>query len=413
MQNRFFSLFSTFNVNGFFSFVALFFFVFFFVFPGFYKIYAYLISLFGVFAFFFCYSKIDKRPVLPLLSLFIMVSLADIFNYAIGMTSLSDFEKVARNVLLIFPFLVFSSISLVRPVHLLMAGTGLFWITLIFALLQHYGFYAQDASHYNRSNPGLWFNKGSFSTAVVLFFALFSGLSLQVSGRLSKLLFLTSLLAVSSLLYLTQARGPALGFVFVLLFMCFMWLHSLDLPRNILIGMSVVMPVMVLVLLFVGFGSRLSIAWTELVQHFSVGSQYTSVSIRIDTWKIAWDVFLGNPLLGAGAQGADAIKESLVALGKYPDYILKFHAHSEYFMTLERGGLIGIFGLFWMLIFPLVSLNKLGVKLRNMSPVFMVIGAFMVIGITSATLRNNIGANSFIFALLAAYFFSYKYYKGA
>ena len=391
--------------------LALFLIIFYFAFSGYYKVYAYSISLLGIMVLLFAKKDVDYNPLFPIMSVFLFVSISDIYNIIMGVTDLSDLEKVVRNSLLVFPFLVFLSKASIKPILILLAGAGLFIVTLFFAILQVYGFYAQDASHFNGKNPGIWFNKGSFSAAVVLFFALFSGISLYIKGMASKTLLIISYLAVFWLLYLNQARGPLLAFTFISIFILIFFVEPLIKSKGKFALSLISISVFCVYVLFSVFGDRFSQGINELVEHFSIGSQYTSVSIRLDTWQLAWDVFIENPLFGAGAQGVDVVKASIIDSGKYPEYILKYHAHSEYFMTLERGGVFGFFGLLWMLFFPFYHLRKSGVEYRGMYPIFLVVGSFLIIGITSATLRNNIGANSFILCLLLSYFFSYKYLR--
>lgn len=399
------------NIENFLYMLILFFIVFYFVLPGYYKIYPYLVSLLGIVMLVFSRSEFNWKPLVPVLSMFLFASAADMYNYAIGETSLSDFEKIIRNVVLVFPFIIFLSRSSIQPIHLLLAFSGLFAFSLAFALLQKHGYYAQNAAHYNGQAPGIWFNKGSFSAAIVLFFAIFAGFSLYVKGSLSKVLLLVTYVFMCWLLYLTQARGPLLAFVFISVFVAVFFVSGFIKSKKKLIVLCVLISCIGVALLFTVFGDRFSTGISQLAEHFDSGSQPTSVSIRLDTWQLAWDVFRQSPVWGAGAQGSSEIKEVIVQSGKYPAYILKYHTHSEYFMTLERGGIIGLLGLLWLLVYPFYNLRSAGVAYKNMCPLFLVVGSFMIIGITSATIRNNIGANSFLLCLLFAYFFSYKYFS--
>lgn len=401
------------NLNGalFASYLFLFLLVFYFVFPGYYKIYAYLLSLVGIFSVIYFRDVVNFKPFFTILSIFVFVSLSDIYNYISGSTNLSDFEKIIRNVVLIFPFLFFAYVSPVKSKHLLLAGTLMLIVTLIFLILQHKGLYAQNAPHYNKLYPGLWFNKGSFSSAVIFFYAFFSGVSLSINSAYSRVLFVVSFLSVSVILFLTQARGPFLAFGFVNFVICAIWINSLALSKKTKFMFLMSLFLVACLVSYSVLGDRLIRAYDEISTYLVEGSKPTSVGIRIDTWKLAWDVFLESPLWGVGAQGDSAIKISLIEEEKYPRYLLKYHTHSEYFMTLERGGIIGLLGLIWMIIFPIISLKRSGVRIDQMYPLLFVVLAFSVIGITSATIRNNIGANSFIFCLLASYFFSYKYFS--
>lgn len=399
------------SAQNFFSYLILSLLVLYFVLPGFYKIYPYSISLVCMIIFLFQYSSVCKKTVLPVMSLFIFVLFADLINMMHGSAVLSDFEKILRNIVLIFPFLLFLSHSSLQAKEILWAGTCLFLVTLFFMTLQKYGLYAQNASHYDHQHPGLWFNKGSFSTAIVLFFALFAGFAVQVNDKIVKWLLLIATLSMFAILYLTQARGPLLAFIYVLIFCSVYILSMYGYTRNKIFFLAFTVIFIISLAAYLIAGSRISFAWQQLVEHFSEGSSPTSVSIRIDTWKLAWDVFLHNPIVGVGANNINSVKEYIVDTGDYPPYILKYHTHSEYFLTLERGGVVGLIGLFWMMFYPFFSLKKFGVDFKKMSPLFLVVGSFMIIGITSATIRNNIGANSFIFCLLSAYFISYKYYR--
>lgn len=394
-----------------FLFLVFFGFVFYFAFPGYYKKYVYVLSLVSIFVCVFGWNSLDKKPVAHILSLFLFVSISDFYNFFLGELVLSDFEKVFRNIVLIFPFLLYVKSLQVKNIYLLVSGSCMFTVTLAFMLMQYFGVYAQDAPHYNNVHPGLWFNKGTFSTAIVLFFALFSGIAMMSSGLLSKVLFVWSLVVVTIIMYLTQARGPLIAYVYIIVFLMFYIAFSLRFSKRKVLVFSLFGIFAIFLMTAYIAGDRVVLAWDQFAMHFAEGSSRTSVSVRIDTWKLAWDVFLKKPFFGAGTQSFYDLREELAVLGGYPSYILNYHTHSDYLLTLERGGILGALGFVWMLLFPFFSLKRYGVEFKKMIPLFLVVGSFMIIGVTSASFRHNLATNVFWLCLFTSYFFIYKHYS--
>lgn len=382
-----------------FKIIGCFFIINYFVWPGLYKDFVYLVSIFFIIGFFFGF-KIDLRfSGLFFISLSVFI-LPDVINMARGYSSASDIEKISRNMLLIFPVgavLYYRNISidlLVKAIVLM------FFYTLFFLVLQAEGIFASQSEHYDGEYPGLWYNKGTFSTAIVFFYSLLAGMFFVPVRRTPFGWLLSGFVAVSVILVMTQARGPILAFTAVNIIMAAIYY------RYNFKGLSnfKILSIFSLAILFIIYfllWDRISLAYIEASNYWVAGdiSFDNSIAVRIESWRLAWDVFLRNPFLGSGVKEALEVKKEIVASGNYPAYMLNFHAHSEYFYMLERGGIFGLLCLILFVLSPFYILRCYSVSFFDAAPTIFVIVSFFIIGLTSATLRNNLGANSYLFCL--------------
>ena len=383
----------------FFRIIACFFIVNYFVWPGLYKDFVYLVSIFCIIGFFFGF-KIDLRfSRLFSISLLFFV-LPDIINMARGYSSVSDIEKISRNVLLVLPvgaILYYRNISndlLVKAIVLM------FFYTLFFLFLQEEGIFASQSEHYDGEYPGLWYNKGTFSTAVVFFYSLLAGMFFVPLRKTPFGWLLSGFVAVSVILVMTEARGPILAFTIINIIMVFIhYRYNLKSLTNF--KMLSFFALVILLVIYFLLWDRINLAYIEASNYLVAGdiSFDNSIAVRIESWRLAWDVFLRNPIFGYGVKEALEVKKEILASGNYPDYMLSFHTHSEYFYMLERGGIFGLICLFLFVLFPFYILRYYGVSLVEAAPTFFVTVSFLVIGLTSATLRNNLGANSYLLCL--------------
>lgn len=73
----------------------------------------------------------------------------------------------------------------------------------------------------------------------------------------------------------------------------------------------------------------------------------TSVGIRLELWRAAWNMFLEQPVFGGGiGKSFNAFLQDEVALGNYhPDVVVQTMPHNVFLDTLALQGLVGIAGL--------------------------------------------------------------------
>lgn len=145
--------------------------------------------------------------------------------------------------------------------------------------------------------------------------------------------FLPGLLCVVGLV-LSQSRGPALGFLVGCL--CILFLESKS-------SFHIVIPVGASVLGAIFFLPRFSMG-----RHLLESGPSSSINIRLELWKVAWEMFLKNPIFGVGLR----------------NYSYRFHSyhpgivggvaswgnpHNLYLFTLAEQGLTGFFALIVLL----------------------------------------------------------------
>lgn len=369
-----------------------------FVIEGIYKDGVYILF---IVAFFCCFTqiKLDSKFIFLMAVPFFILLAPDIINIIRGYTRLSDIEKVSRNLLVILPaaLVLYKEIDSRVIIKFISVILG---FTLFFCILQKNGLFAVESHKSSSVNPGLWFNKGSFSSAIVFFYSIFLGGFLVKERSIGFIWFGISFLSCASILYMTEARGPLLAFLLVNSILMAVLLRRHANNKNIMIPAILVL--FMIFFIVYSMWDRIYLAYVNIQNYFMYDQAYNSVGIRIDSWLMAWDVFLKAPWFGLGVEGAYASKQEIVSAGEYPAYMLKYHTHSEYFTILERGGMFGVFCFFMFVVFPFYMLYSYKVSLSGMLPTVMVFVSLLVIGITSATLRNNIGANSFLYCLVMA-----------
>lgn len=82
-------------------------------------------------------------------------------------------------------------------------------------------------------------------------------------------------------------------------------------------------------------------------------ARMTSTGQRLEMWRVAWDMFLDNPLLGEGWGKFREHAEAMVTAGLInPTASLYYHPHNQYLSVLAKGGLLSFFALSFMMVMP-------------------------------------------------------------
>lgn len=331
----------------------------------------------------------------------LFVILGDFFNIYFGNSDFSGIEQVARNLVLVMPlvFLLHNekvSVNIIALAVFLMLG-----ITALASILQFHSIYAHNSSHFNGQRIGLWWNPVPFANSIVLFLGVLLGAALIApkSHWLNVVAGLTCILMLV-VVYLSGTRSALLSY-FIVVFSYF-FVKVLD-DKSILFRSLMVLALFLLVATLVYlFSDRVALAIEQFYRHFNEGPEYTSVSIRLSSWYYSWLIFLENPLFGYGTMGAPFVGIDFIDTGVVPEYVVNYHSHSDIFDALKRNGLLGFLGLLWIYFSPFLLMRFFRLSVNDIAPVFLVVVALFISGLTEVNIRHNVSANSFYMAYMLA-----------
>jgi len=241
------------------------------------------------------------------------------------------------------------------------------WL-LIFSFLAIWGYFHAElhlpkSQRYGMGVGGFLGDSNDFSMAfnMVLPFALFGVFSAK--EKTSKICFILLTCLFMLVVILSESRGGFLGMASVAIY-C--WLRS---NKKIALGI-----LMVLLVIFALVAAPPSY-WDEIRSISAEQSNpYGTGAQRIYSWKLGWQMFLDNPIIGVGQ-------------GNYPWYIVDTEnelgliwkarslggraAHSLYFTLLSELGLLGAILFLAMLIFSITDLRFIKKVTRNFGGVFV------------------------------------------
>lgn len=170
----------------------------------------------------------------------------------------------------------------------------------------------------------------NFALPFILFSATIS------RSQSSRLLYIASILILIASIILSRSRGGFVGFIPVAVY-C--WLR---LPKKI--ASSVVV---LLLLVLIAYSAPRSY-WNE-IRTIREGTKESTAAERIYYWKVAWRMFLDNPIIGVGPGN---FPWNILRYEDREGYVGRFHggrvAHSLYFTLIPELGIVGT--LFFVLI---------------------------------------------------------------
>lgn len=152
-------------------------------------------------------------------------------------------------------------------------------------------------------------------------------------GRNKWRYFLPSWLCVAGLV-LSQSRGPALGFLIGLLCVLFLEFKS---------SFYAAIPVGAFLL-----GAIFSLPRFSMGRHLLESGPSSSINIRLELWKVAWEMFLKNPIFGVGLRNYGYRFHSYHP-GIVGGVVSWGNPHNLYLFTLAEQGLTGFFALIILL----------------------------------------------------------------
>lgn len=157
---------------------------------------------------------------------------------------------------------------------------------------------------------------------------------------------------IGSILSGTRGAWIAVPALIVLL-LWYYWDSLTKLKRIAIISILAVLPFIIYTIPQTGVEQRLNQAYDAINTYQQSGNARSSAGSRLEMWKAAWNIFLENPLIGAGPGNFQHEAQKLVDKGIYHEVIAWFnHPHNEYLNVLCTRGLLGLFGLLALFLVP-------------------------------------------------------------
>lgn len=358
--------------------------------------------------------RTDNLLALGCVLLLLIPIAGDMINIIlIETSSWSNVEKVLRNMLLVYPLMIAVAMRRDLSLFLYYSLVGVLCVTAVFCIAQLLGLYAMESGHYYGHRTGLWWNPIPFSNAVVFILAaccasyLVLERSKKIQGRFAHVAMAVAVLAGALIVILSGTRGSLMGLAALVLIFMTVLMVNLNVAKSYRLLFSIASLFLIIVASYSMF-DRFHLAYVEVLDHFRYGADYTSVSIRLSAWSFSVQAFLESPLLGLGVDAVQDYKAQLIVQGMYPAYLIDFHAHSDIFDTLERSGLFGILGLFFLYLSPLIMAVFFRCRVADLYPLLFVTLSALLVGLTDTPLRNNISTNAFFLAFFVVLFICLK-----
>ncbi|MGY3891774.1 O-antigen ligase family protein [Aeromonas mytilicola] len=160
-----------------------------------------------------------------------------------------------------------------------------------------------------------------------------------------------------------------------------------------------------------GVIKRVYEAHSDIVRYIDGSERNTSLGIRFQLWRSAWDSFIEKPILGWGNDGLRISQKQQLDAGKITEFIYNFnyHAHNQYLEDMAKRGLIGLSSLLGILFIPMVIAKS---RMAGTSITSSVFGGLTIVmatclttidyNLSQAYFAHNSGITFFIFSLVLA-----------
>ncbi len=210
--------------------------------------------------------------------------------------------------------------------------------------------------------------------------------------RSYKTMFAIPLLIIAIMpLYLSGSRGAWLGVLIVLIGLSFWYIKkSKKIGINYLL--YVIYPSFLITLTT---NERVSLALKEINMYYS-GYKTTSIGLRLEMWKIAFNEFISHPIAGIGyGQFQHMLKNKVTNDFLFQEMKDFNHLHNQAIDTLLNFGLIGFSGLIvGTLSIILMFLNILHNAIDKKTQIFSLIGICSILASVIFSLTQPLFAHS-------------------
>lgn len=227
-------------------------------------------------------------------------------------------------------------------------------------------------------------------------------LTLAVCLPKSRLLLLAAFIAALLASLLSGSRG---GWVALLPVALLLWLLPARrrLPRHFArYCLAATLAAMALVLLTPiddKIHVRLAAAWHDIALYRG-GEVNTSLGLRFEMWRSAWDMLQAHPWVGVGHQGVHQWLLDGIARGTLHPALAEFrHLHNDFIDAFARGGILG--GTSLLALFAGLAWHYARHWRRTRSPYallgLVILTAFVAFAMSQSVLRHNSGVMVFLF----------------
>ncbi|MFQ2373524.1 O-antigen ligase family protein [Aeromonas caviae] len=159
-----------------------------------------------------------------------------------------------------------------------------------------------------------------------------------------------------------------------------------------------------------GVEARIEQAQSDISQYLDKTNLNTSLGIRFQLWRSAWQSFTEKPLFGWGNHGIRESQKAQLERGGISQFIYDFnsHAHNQFLDEMAKRGIVGLGALLALLLIPLVLVKQ---RLRqphnadvHCGSVLVIVTVFSSIDycLSQAFFSHNSGITFFVTALVLA-----------
>lgn len=210
--------------------------------------------------------------------------------------------------------------------------------------------------------------------------------------------------------FLSGSRGAWLAIPVLFLVLFFMAARRLDwVGKGLLLGGVLLLFALVYAWPVTGVAQRANLLFNEFAAFFSGRDVPGSINTRVEMWRVAWLVFLENPLLGTGLGGFVDTVSRLVAEGRLAPGFLRFtHPLNEFFLVLATRGLLGLLSLLLLFGVPLKhflwAARHRDEAMRHLAyaGIVLIVG-YVHFGLTESIFNRNISIIFYAFSLAVTY----------
>ncbi|MBL0648250.1 O-antigen ligase family protein [Aeromonas caviae] len=157
-----------------------------------------------------------------------------------------------------------------------------------------------------------------------------------------------------------------------------------------------------------GVEERIELAQRDISQYLDKTNLHTSLGMRFQLWRSAWQSFTEKPLFGWGNHGVRESQQAQLARGEISQFMYDFnaHAHNQFLDEMAKRGIVGLGTLLLMMLTPLFLVKR---RLRQPHNVdvhcgaaLMTVTVFSTIDfcLSQAFLSHNSGISFFVAALV-------------
>ncbi len=181
-----------------------------------------------------------------------------------------------------------------------------------------------------------------------------------IKGQTNKCGFIIPLLIIGGITglsasFLSLSRGGWLIIPVAFILLGFQYRHSLkSSPTKFLYSAIVILFTIALMISETNITSRLQTSISN-VNKVSHDGNTTSIGLRFEMWKVAYDVFTSAPIVGVGKSAYLAYQQAESKRENISSKLKEFNqAHNAYLDAAARRGIIGLTGLLVFLLLPLI-----------------------------------------------------------